>query len=154
MRIRQATLWDLLGIYRVEKWCFPDPWPLLAFLPYLTDRDALAFVAEESGIIGFLLALWEGDEVHIHDLAVVPEHRRKGVGSALLGQLLARTIGTRRIRLEVRASNLAAQAFYKKHGFQEVEILPQYYADGEDAILMLRSLRPSKEKEPSHNNAG
>lgn len=138
MRIRQASPLDLLGIYRVEKGSFPDPWPPLAFLPYLTDRDALAFVAEESGIIGFLLALWEGEEVHIHDLAVAPEHRRRGVGSALLDQLLTAAKGTRRIRLEVRASNLAAQAFYKKHGFQEARVLPRYYDDGEDGILMLR----------------
>lgn len=140
VRVRRAGPLDLPGIYRVEKACFPDPWPLLAFFPYLVDREALALVAEEEGIIGFILALREGEELHIHDLAVVPEHRRQGVGSALLKELLAAAAGTRRVRLEVRASNHAAQAFYTKHGFRRIAILPNYYADGEDGILMIRDL--------------
>lgn len=141
VRIRRAGPLDLPGIYRVEKLSFPDPWPLLAFFPYLVDREALALVAEEAGIIGFILALREGEDLHIHDLAVAPEHRRKGVASALLSELLAEAKDAQRVRLEVRASNLAAQAFYKKHGFREIATLPNYYADGEDGILMIRDLR-------------
>lgn len=140
MKIRQASLFDLLGIYRVEKESFPDPWPLLAFLPYLLEREALALVAEENGVIAFLLALREGEEIHIHDIAVAPEHRRKGVASALLSHLLSAAGDARRLRLEVRASNSAARAFYAKHGFKEVALLPNYYADGEDGILMIREL--------------
>lgn len=124
----------------MERASFPDPWPLFAFFPYLLDREALAFVAEEDGVLGFLLALREGEEVHIHDLAVAPEHRRKGVASALLQRLFEEIRGARRVRLEVRASNRAAQAFYKKHGFREVAVLPGYYADGEDGLLMVRDL--------------
>ncbi|MGB9757301.1 MAG: ribosomal protein S18-alanine N-acetyltransferase [Candidatus Bipolaricaulaceae bacterium] len=141
MKIRQASLLDLLGIYRVEKGSFPDPWPLLAFLPYLLDREALALVAEEKEVIAFLLALREGEEIHIHDLAVAPAHRRKGVASALLSRLLCAAGDARRLRLEVRASNSAARAFYAKHGFKEVARLPGYYADGEDGILMILELR-------------
>ncbi len=133
---------DPLGIYQVEKACFADPWPLFAFFPYVVNRQALALVAEESKIIGFVLALQEGDELHIHNLAVVPEHRRKGVASALLHRLFAEASKVRRVRLEVRASNLAAQAFYKKHGFREEAVLPGYYQDGEDGILMIRDLAP------------
>lgn len=140
MRIRQASLLDLLGIYRVEKESFPDPWPLLAFLPYILDREALAFVVEEREVIAFLLALREGEEIHIHDIAVAPAHRRKGVGSALLTHLLSVAGDARRLRLEVRASNSAARAFYQKHGFKEVALLPNYYANGEDGILMIREL--------------
>ncbi len=143
--MRRANPLDLPGIYRVEKACFPDPWPLLAFFPYLVDREALAFVAEEEGIIGFILALREGEEVHIHDLAVVPEHRRKGVGSALLEELLAAAAGAQRVRLEVRASNFAAQAFYKKHGFRATAVIPNYYDDGEAGILMTRELTAGRD---------
>ena len=140
MRIRRAGPLDLLGIYRVEKACFPDPWPLLAFLPYVLERDSLAFVAEEEGIVGFILAFCEGNEVHIHDLAVLPEHRRKGIASALLSHLLGEAKEAKRVKLEVRASNTAAQAFYKKHGFREASRLSHYYEDGEDGILMVREL--------------
>jgi len=100
----------------------------------------LAFVAEEEGIVGFLLAFWEEEEVHIHDLAVLPEHRRKGVASALLAHLLREAKNAKRVKLEVRASNAAAQAFYKKHGFREAALLRGYYEDGEDGILMIREL--------------
>ncbi len=144
MKIRQANLLDLLGIYRVEKESFPDPWPLLAFLPYLLAREALAFVAEEEGVIAFLLALREGEEIHIHDIAVAPNFRRKGVASALLCCLLSAAGDARRLRLEVRASNSAARAFYAKHGFREAALLPHYYADGEDGILMIRELSGDK----------
>lgn len=138
--MRRAGPLDLWGIHQVEKASFSEPWPLLAFLPYILEKDALAFVAEETGIVGFILAFWENEEIHIHDLAVLPEHRRKGVASALLSHLLAAAKGARRIKLEVRASNLVAQAFYKKHGFREAAFLPHYYEDGEDGILMIREL--------------
>lgn len=140
MRIRRANLLDLPGIYRVEKQSFSHPWPLLAFLPYFLDREALAFVAEEEGVIAFILAIREGEEIHIHDLAVAPEHRRKGVASALLTQLFSAAKGVQRARLEVRFSNHPARAFYAKHGFREVAVLPHYYEDGEDGILMIRDL--------------
>jgi len=140
VRIRRAGLFDLLGIYRVEKESFPDPWPLLAFLPYISAKDALAFVAEEEKVIAFILAFREGEEIHIHDLAVAPQYRRKGIGSALLAALISSAGDARRLRLEVRVSNSPARAFYRKHGFKEVAVLPNYYADGEDGILMIRDL--------------
>lgn len=141
MRVREANLLDLPGIYRAERACFSDPWPLLAFLPYLTGGEALAFVAEEKRrVIGFILAVREGEDIHIHDLAVVPEQRRKGVASALLQRLFSAAKGARRVRLEVRVSNLPARAFYAKHGFREAALLPRYYANGEDGLLMIRDL--------------
>lgn len=143
MRIRRANLLDLPGIYRVERECFPDPWPLLAFLPYFLEGDTLAFVAEDRGIIAFVLALRKGEELHIHDLAVALAHRRKGVASALLHHLLSQASDAHRVRLEVRVSNQPARAFYAKHGFREAALLPHYYADGEDGILMIRDLSES-----------
>lgn len=141
MRVREAKFSDLPGIYRVERECFPDPWPFLAFLPYFLERDALALVAEEGKrIVGFILALREGEELHIHDLAVVPDQRRRGVASSLLQRLLSEAGAARCVRLEVRVSNQAARAFYAKHGFREVALLPHYYADGEDGLLMKRDL--------------
>lgn len=142
MHIRRAHPKDLPGIYRVEKASFPDPWPLFAFLPYLVHGGALAFVAVEDGVVGYILAVRNGAELHIHNLAVSPEHRRQGIGSALLKRLFAECPGLRRARLEVRASNAPARRFYEKHGFQVAAVLPGYYSDGEDGILMLRELWP------------
>ncbi|MCS7239654.1 MAG: ribosomal protein S18-alanine N-acetyltransferase [Candidatus Bipolaricaulota bacterium] len=140
LRIRRAGLRDLPEIYRVEKASFSDPWPLLAFLPYILEHDNMAFVAEEGRVVAFILAVREGGEVHIHDLAVAPEHRRKGIATALLAHVIREAKGARCLRLEVRASNTAARAFYQKQGFREAALLPSYYADGEDGILMIRDL--------------
>lgn len=142
MRIRQAGVADLPGIYRVERASFPFPWPAYALLFYLLSPDVLALVAEENGLRGFLIAVWEGEDLHIHDFAVAPGSRRQGVGRALLQEAIQRAKArkVRRIRLEVRAGNSGARAFYTAQGFKEVNTLPAYYEGGEDGILMVLDL--------------
>jgi ribosomal-protein-alanine N-acetyltransferase len=79
------------------------------------------------------------DEAHITTFGVHPDWRRQGIGRQLLLNLveLARTIGARRMTLEVRASNDGAQALYRAYGFEEVGRRPRYYTDdGEDALVM------------------
>jgi ribosomal-protein-alanine N-acetyltransferase len=46
--------------------------------------------------------------------------------------------GASAVQLEVRASNLAARAFYRRCGYQDVFTMPGYYANGEDAHMMMR----------------
>jgi ribosomal-protein-alanine N-acetyltransferase len=91
---------------------------------------------------GFLLAWDVADEVHLLDLVVARPARRAGVGFALVEALLAhaRERGARLVLLEVRRSNAAAQALYRKAGFATDGERPAYYADGEDAILMQKTL--------------
>ncbi len=76
---------------------------------------------------------------HVIDIAVHPQYRRQGIGSTLLKELMRRLIenGCTQIRLEVRASNLAAQKMYDKFGFQSVEIIPGFYENKEDAIVLV-----------------
>jgi len=94
-------------------------------------------VAERAGrVAGFLVSrtLAPG-ECEILNLAVAPECRRKGVAHALVRACLGELSGD--IILEVRASNEAAQKFYKSVGFQEVTIRSQYYSSPvESAIVM------------------
>ncbi len=91
---------------------------------------------------GFLLAWDVADEVHLLDLVVARPARRAGVGFGLVEALLthARGRGARLVLLEVRRSNAAAQALYRKAGFATDGERPAYYADGEDAILMQKTL--------------
>jgi len=90
-------------------------------------------------VLGFLVFWLVHDEVHVLNVAVGAEHRRRGVARALMDQaaLRGRARGARLCTLEVRRSNLAAIALYRGLGYREVAIRPRYYAEeGEDALVM------------------
>ena len=78
------------------------------------------------------------DEGHISTLAVQPSERGERWGELLLTALIQRalTAGASYIVLEVRVSNLIAQALYRKYSFAIVERRARYYADSEDAFAM------------------
>ena len=102
-------------------------------------------VAREAGaVVGYTLVWSVVDEVQVLNLAVAPVSRRRGVGRALLADLLARARegGAAKVLLEVRASNAAARALYASFGFSEANVRKAYYADGEDAVELIRSLVP------------
>jgi len=87
---------------------------------------------------GFLGALRVRGALHITAVATTPEHRRGGVGLALLRTaiLQARQARLGRVTLEVRPDNEAALRLYEKLGFELVERLPAYYGPGDDALAM------------------
>lgn len=100
--------------------------------------------AEHPDIWGFLIAVSLGEEWEIENLVVALEHRRRGIGSQLLRQLLRdlRAAGAQAAVLEVRESNLAARRLYEKYGFSQEGRRPGYYQDpGEDALLLRRELQ-------------
>jgi ribosomal-protein-alanine N-acetyltransferase len=102
------------------------------------------WVAESEGrVVGFLVARQLGDEIEVLNIATALEVRREGAGEALLKTALdwGRSAGARRAFLEVRASNLAARAFYEKHGFGPAGRRPKYYtAPIEDAFIFALDL--------------
>ncbi len=96
--------------------------------------------------IGFMLARVVADEAEILTLGVLAEARRYGVGRRLLESACARarTLGARRIYLEVGAGNTAGLALYRQLGFTETGRRDGYYDRGddarEDAVLMVKAL--------------
>lgn len=108
-------------------------------LEELLHPHALALVIDGAG---FLLATVVADESELHAIAVRPEMRRRGLARSLLHEALAqaRARGAAAMFLEVRASNRPARAFYSVEGFEESGLRPRYYADGDDAVLMRRTL--------------
>jgi ribosomal-protein-alanine acetyltransferase len=108
----------------------------------LPRRQALA--AEVDGALaGFAVASLVADEAELESIAVAPTAQRRGVGRALLKELMASlgSLGVGRLLLEVRASNRQAIAFYDALGFRECGRRPRYYVDPEeDAVLMERVL--------------
>lgn len=93
-------------------------------------------------LTGFLLAEAAAGELHILTVAVEPAKQRRGIGAALLAATLdaGRAEGLERALLELRASNDAAEALYRRHGFVVVGRRPRYYRNAEDAVLMTLEL--------------
>jgi ribosomal-protein-alanine N-acetyltransferase len=81
------------------------------------------------------------DEIHINNLAIRPQYRQRGIGTALLHHVLAaaRQLGARRATLEVRASNDGARRLYERLGFYVAGIRRNYYSNPvEDALILWR----------------
>lgn len=103
-------------------------------------RDKLAARA-----LGFLVSWHVVDELHVLHVATATDVRRRGVGSALVGEAVAyaRANDVRLCLLEVRQSNQPAIRLYEKYGFVVENVRSKYYADNdEDALemwLMLKS---------------
>ena len=96
-------------------------------------------VAEQDGaIVGYAVASFAGDIAELQRIGVAQAHRRGGVASALLDEVIARAPGTgaNRLLLEVRANNRDALAFYAARDFVEIDRRSRYYRDGADAVVM------------------
>jgi len=132
------------AILRLERASYPDPWTPGMFGQEIVGPNSHFFVAYRAGEIvgyaGFWLLL---DEAHITKITVAEQHRRRGLGTVLMEFLSQRAIalGARTMRLEVRASNTAAQRLYHSLSFAEAGVRKNYYARvGEDALVMVRNL--------------
>jgi len=125
----------------IERLCFPDPWSLRLLEELLEQAGvvALAAVSGDGSVLGYTSAQTVLDEGYINNVAVHPAYRRRGIASRLLEELRRRgaEMHLSFLTLEVRASNLAAQALYAKHGYRESGCRRDYYKHPkEDAILM------------------
>jgi len=146
--VRRATRADLLAVFRIEEAVFQQPWPYSAFERQLGTPGFLVAEASDPGaaVAGYVVA----DEVpghgrplgHVKNLAVRSEYRGRGLGKALLSRGMAALAsqGARSVKLEVREGNDAARGLYEAFGFEYVRTLPGYYADGEDAYVLVASL--------------
>jgi ribosomal-protein-alanine acetyltransferase len=115
-------------------------WTQASYREWMNSPGAVAFVSEADGrVTGFIIGRQMADEAEILNLAVAPPARRKGQGSAVLKATLEefRTRGVSRVYLEVRESNLAARAFYAKHGFLQTGKRLNYYRKPEEAAIVM-----------------
>lgn len=142
---------DLDDILRIEAVTFSRPWTREMYLSELEHRDVSRVYLARDAVgeaIGFCSCWQILDEVHINNLAVIPERRRSGVASALLSRVLADGAGrgAHRATLEVRRSNHAALGLYERFGFLVTGVRKGYYTSpDEDALVLWR--------EPAHGAA-
>lgn len=139
--IGELTEADLDGVVEIEERSYPTPWSRQAFLSELTDNSFAAYIIARQGgkVVGYAGMWLLFDEAHVTNIAVHPDHRGRRIGHLLLSELEHRAVerGARRMTLEVRPSNPAAQRLYKSHGFVARGRRRAYYSDTrEDAIIM------------------
>ncbi len=143
-QIREASLADLLQIIEIEARVFPDPWSETQLAFELSRQPAarnLVFV--NSGQVGgYLMSHVVGDEASIINFAVDIPLQRQGLGRRLMAGFLHRlqTAGIRVVVLDVAADNQPALDFYRKFGFREIAIRRNYYANGDNALVMMKGL--------------
>ena len=136
---------DLSQVLEIERRSFPSPWQRVHFVHEMQFNPGafLRRLRSARRVLAYACMWHLPQELRINNIAVHPDHRRRGLAGILLGCVLAegRELGCDRATLEVRPSNVAAREFYLKHGFVEIGRRVNYYADeGEDAILMQLAL--------------
>lgn len=138
--IRWMIRRDMDAVLRIERASFEFPWFQEDFIRCLRQRNCIGMVATDGHeLLGFMVYELHQSRLHLMNFAVAPEHRRGGVGRALVEKLLGKLSSQRRTRitLEVRETNLGAQLFFKSVGFRAVSVLRDYYEESpEDAYLM------------------
>ncbi|MFS0779977.1 ribosomal protein S18-alanine N-acetyltransferase [Neobacillus sp. 3P2-tot-E-2] len=132
---------DIDQILEVEHASFATPWSREAFYNEIYNNKFAVYIVleEDQKIIGYVGAWVVIDEAHITNVAILPSHRGKKLGEALLRKMMtvAKDMGARSMTLEVRVTNNVAQSLYRKLGFQNGGIRKNYYTDNqEDALVM------------------
>jgi ribosomal-protein-alanine N-acetyltransferase len=127
----------------LEKICFGrDAWPWIDLLAALTFPETVPLKAvKDERIVGFVV----GDRRRrqeigwIATIGVHPDHRRMGIGRALL-EACERALEMPRVRLSLRRSNEGARRLYTNEGYTVVDRWERYYSDGESATVMEKRL--------------
>jgi len=140
--IRRLSYADLPQVIAVERRAFPTPWSLAMFVLELSKSSGVSLAALVDGrVVGYVVCSRYADVWHVMNVAVDPDRRRRGIGRALLEQLLAEVGEHASLTLEVRRTNIAAMKLYEDLGFRPAGIRRRYYQDnGEDALVMWRNL--------------
>jgi len=157
-RLRKFIINDLETVTRINQTCLPENYTDFFFIDLARRFPETFIVAEENGeVVGYIMCRIEvglsnfglgglTKKGHIVSVAVMPEHRRKGVGEALVTKAIEgmRLYGAKQCYLEVRMTNEEAIKLYKRLGLEVTRTIRSYYADGEDACVMSRKVQEKR----------
>ncbi len=141
MIIRKTRYKDLDDIFNIIHKVFPEDAHLVCrYIQEIYHRiKDYSIVVYNERVIGFSISTIDNSKGHVLYLAVDPEYRGKGIGSALLCatiMMLFNIYNVDEIYLEVKTTNFAAISLYLKYGFNIVKRIPRYYIDGSDCYVM------------------
>lgn len=139
--IRPLRAEDLDAVAGIEAASSVEPWSRTLFEGELAldESQRLWLVGEVDGrVLAFGGVMFVGSDVHVMNVAVEPGQRRRGYARRVLADLLLRSVerGGRHATLEVRESNDAAIELYRRFRLGPVGVRPEYYEDGEDALIL------------------
>jgi ribosomal-protein-alanine N-acetyltransferase len=153
--IRDFTMDDLGSVTKINRICLPENYTDYFFVDLFKRFPETFIVATEySDVVGYMMCRIEvglsnfglGGLIkkgHVVSIAVLPEHRRKGIGEATVKRAMEKmrlAYKAKQCYLEVRITNEPAISLYKKLGFEVTRTIHGYYADGEDAYVMTKKL--------------
>jgi [ribosomal protein S18]-alanine N-acetyltransferase len=141
LRLRLALKSDLPAMFSLERASQPAPWTETVFQRELELEWSHLWVAEAAnGAIAAFLVYWTIEhEVHLMNVVVGTDFRRRGIARSLVCELmrLSEMAGADSVTLEVRVNNKAARNLYESLGFRILGIRDRYYQDNaEDAAVM------------------
>jgi [ribosomal protein S18]-alanine N-acetyltransferase len=144
--IRPLAYADLPQVIAIERRAFTSPWSLAMFVLELSKPTSLCLAAVDTDsdpahpLVGYLVCSRFDTVWHLMNVAVDPDHRRRGIGWALLQGMIAGAGPDEPYTLEVRESNAPAIVMYERLHFRAAGKRPRYYRDnGEDAVIMWRT---------------
>ncbi len=136
--LRRMEADDIPAAVVIEEAAYRQPWSAQVFADELAQPSRTYMVAEVDGeMAGFGGVMAVGDEAHITSIVIDPARRGGLIGTRLMLGLIEAALlgGAGSLTLEVRSSNTAAQALYRRFGMAPVGVRKQYYKD-EDALIM------------------
>ena len=137
------SLEDIDGVYLIEQIAYKNPWTKNNFLDELKNPYSRMYVLKEQNyVLGYVGAWVVLDEADITKVTIIPNLQNKGLGKYIFTYMLK--------KLQVRKSNESAIHLYKLFGFEQIAIRKKYYADGEDAIIMVRTMDGGTKSEKIH----
>ena len=142
LEVRSLAYGDLPAVAAIERRAFPTPWSIAMFVLEMSKPTGLCLAATlDAKLAGYTVCSRYDTVWHVMNIAVDPDLRRRGIGSALLAELYARAgDASAQFTLEVRRSNQAAIELYQRDGFRIAGLRRRYYQDnGEDALIMWRT---------------
>lgn len=140
MRIEKMTAACIDAVAAIEAECFSHPWSKKSLEESLEKENSLFLVAvEDEKVIGYVGMEVIVDEGYIFNVAVSADYRRRGVGYALVRELVTYSMKNSLcfITLEVRESNSAAISLYSKFGFIKAGERKNYYSDPDEAAVLM-----------------
>ena len=137
---------DIDRVVAIEEESNPVPWTIKNFKDCIDKGYYSLVLKEDNKVIGFAILSVSTEESHLLNIGLTSLKRGRGLGRELLEKMImaAEVMGSKKIFLEVRISNVIAIDLYKASGFKEVGLRKKYYRlkEGrEDAILMSKSLK-------------
>ncbi len=125
----------------LEKLCFSDPWSEKSVASELCNALSLwVVVLDGDTVVGYVGSQTCGSETDMMNIAVHPDHRRRGIAEGLIDYLIRelKNRGSSSLTLEVRASNAPAIRLYEKLGFEQVGCRRNYYRNPKEDALILK----------------